>query len=80
MTFLTGSETISTVGVPTKIDVSFNHGCPNQCRYFPTISTCSYRLSIHIYVKDDEMVTMFATALLGNVDFGPSYLNTIKVP
>ena len=37
-------------------------------------------VSILIPVKDDESLTMFATALLGNAAFRPSYLNTIKVP
>ena len=71
MKFLTGSETIPAFGVPTKIEVSFNHGCPKSCRCFPTVSTCPFSLIIPIHVKDDEeMVTMFETALLGDVGFG----------
>ena len=71
MKFLTGLETIPAFGVPTKIEVSFNHGCQKSCRCFPTVSTCSFSLIIAIHVKDDEqMVTMFETALLGDVGFG----------
>ena len=72
MKFLTGSETIPTFGVPTKkIEVSFNHGFPKSCRCFPIVSTCSFSLIIPIRVKDDEeMVTMFETALLGDIGFG----------
>ena len=71
MKFLTGSETIPAFGVPTKMEVSFNHGCLESCRCFPTISTCSFSLNIPIHVKyDEEMVTMFGTALLGDVGFG----------
>ena len=71
MKFSTGSETIPAFGVPTKIEVSFNHGCPKYCRYFPTFPTFSFSLIIPIHVKDDEkMVTMFETALLSDVGFG----------
>ena len=71
MKFLTGSETIPAFGVPTKIEVSFNHGCPKSCRCFPTVSTCSFSLIIPFHVKrDEEMVTMFEAALLGDVGFG----------
>ena len=71
MTFLTGSETISAFGVPTKIEVSFNQGYAESCRCFPTVSTCSFSLNIPIHVKDDEeMVTMFGKALLADVGFG----------
>ena len=71
MKFLTGSETIPAFGVSTKIEVSFNHGSPKSCRCLPTVSTCSFSLIIPIHEKDDEeMVTMFETALLGDVGFG----------
>ena len=71
MKFLTSSETIPAFGVPAKIEVSFNHRCPKSCSCFPTVSTCSFSLIIPIHVKDDEeMVTMFETALLGDVGFG----------
>ena len=64
-------ETIPAFGVPTKIKVLFNHGCPKSCRCFPTVCTCSFSSIIPIHVKDDEeMVTMFETALLGDVGFG----------
>ena len=52
MKFLTGSETIPAFGVPTKIEVSFNHGCSKSCRCFPTVSTWSFNLIILIHVKD----------------------------
>ena len=68
---LTGSETIPAFGVPTKIEVLVNHGCPKSSRCFPTVSTCSFSLIVPIHVKDDEeMATMFETALLGDVGFG----------
>ena len=71
MKFLTGSETIPVFGVPTKIEVLSNHGCPKGCKCFPTVSTCSFSLSTSIHVKDNkEMVTMFGTALLNDVGFG----------
>ena len=67
MKFLTGSEAIPAFGVPTKIEVS----CPKSCRCFPAVFTCSFSLIITIHVKDDEeMVTMFKTALLGDVGIG----------
>ena len=71
MKFLTGSETIPAFGVPTRIEFFFIYGCPESCRCFPTVSTYSFSLNIPIHVKDDkEIVTMFGTALLGNVGFG----------
>ena len=71
MKFLTGSETIPAFSVLTKVGVSFNHGCPESCRCFPAVSTSPFSLNIPIHVKDnDEMVTMFGTALLGDVGFG----------
>ena len=88
MKFLTGSETIPTVGVPTKTQVLFNDGCPNRMPK-PGAATgadvflqflLARSVSIHIPIKDGESLTMFATALLDNVAFRPSYLNTIKVP
>ena len=70
MKFLTGSETIPAFGVPTKIEVSFNHGCPKSCRCFSTVSTCSFSSIIPIHVNDDEeILTMFETASLGDVGF-----------
>ena len=70
MKFLTGSKTIPAFGVPTKIEVTFNHGCPKSCRCFPTVSTGSFSLIISIHVKDDEeMITMFGITLLGDVGF-----------
>ena len=71
MKLLTDSETIPAFGVPTIIEVSFNHGCPKSCRCFPTVFNCSFSLIIPIHVKDDEeMVILFETALLGDVGFG----------
>ena len=70
MKFLTDSETIPDFGVPTKTEVSFNHGCPKSWRCFPTVYTCLFSLIIPIRAKDDEeMVTMFETALLSDVGF-----------
>ena len=70
MKFLTGSETIPAFGVPTKIEVSFNHGSPKSCRCFSTVSTCSFSSIIPIHVNDDEeILTMFETASLGDVGF-----------
>ena len=45
MKLLIGSETIPAFHVPTQIEISFNHGCPESCRYFPTVSTCSFSLN-----------------------------------
>ena len=71
MKFLTDSEAIPALGVPTQYEVSFNHGCPESCRCFPTVSTCSFSLNIPIHVKDDEeMITMFGTAVLSDTGFG----------
>ena len=71
MKFLTGSEAIPAFGVPTQFEASFNHGCRESCRCFPTVSTCSFSLNVSIHVKnDEEMVTMFGTALLGDIGFG----------
>ena len=71
MKFLNGSETIPAFGAPTKTEVLFNHECLESCRCFPTVSTSSFSLNIPICVKDDEeMVTMFGTALLRDIGFG----------
>ena len=71
MKFLTGSETFPTFGIPTKIAISFNHGCPKSC--FPSVSSCSSSLNIPIHVKDDEeMLNICGTALLGDAGFGHS--------
>ena len=68
MKFLTGSETIPAFAGSTNIEVLFDQRCPESCRCFPTVSTCSFSLNIPIDVKDDkEMITMFGTALLGDV-------------
>ena len=71
MKFLAGSETIPAFGVPIKIEISFNHGCRKGCRCFPRVPSCSFSLITPIHVKDDEeMVTMFETALLGDIGYG----------
>ena len=68
MKFLTGAETIPAFAASTNIEVLFDQRCPESCRYFPTVSACSFSLNITIDVKDDkEMITMFGTPLLGDV-------------
>ena len=70
MKFLTGSERIPALGVPPAIELTFNHKCPPGCKCFPTVSTCALTLDIPVHVREDEILTIFSTAIINSIGFG----------
>ena len=69
--FLTGSCRIPVLGTPPSIKVNFKYNCENGCRCFPTVLICSFTSELPVHIKnDDEILSVFSTALAADVCFG----------
>ena len=77
MKFLTGSETMVPFGSPRQITVFFKHDCCNirsnkqECKCYPTVSTCAFNLTLPTYITTDDLIKeVFVLALKQDQGFG----------
>ena len=53
-----------------KYGVNLKHDCVNECRCFLTVLTCSFTLELKMKMNEEEMLSVFSTALVADVGFG----------
>ena len=63
------------LSAPPSIKVNFKHDCVNGCRCFPTVLKCSFTSELPVHIQnEEEMLSVFSTALVAGVGFGRFYL------
>ncbi|KAL9951675.1 hypothetical protein ACROYT_G044393 [Oculina patagonica] len=71
MKFITGTNKVPPLGFPKKINVSFIHGCEENCRCRPTSSTCDLRVNLPVHYQSyDVAAELFLSALRDCQGFG----------
>lgn len=63
--FVTGTEVIPPLGLPTKMKLQFVHGCQAGCRCRPSASTCALQLRLPVhYTESGQMVDALSNAII----------------
>ena len=71
MKFLTASESITPLGSPSNFKVYFKNDCREGYTCYPTVSTCSYHVTVPLHIADDDaMLNIFSVAINGEIGFG----------
>ena len=69
--WLTGCKTIPPLGFPKGFTVKFVHGCDNNCKCRPTVSTCFFYINLPVHINNgDEMIEIMYSALNDSKGFG----------
>ena len=69
--WLTGCRTIPPLGFPTGFTVKFVHGCNDNCKCRPTVSTCFLYINLPVHLCDeDDMIATMHSAVQESKGFG----------
>lgn len=69
--FVTGCYSLPPLGLPDSIKIKFLHGCHNECKCRPIVSTCQLFIRLPVHAATfQEMKELMVSALLEGFGFG----------
>ena len=67
--WLTGASQLPPLGFLKKYGIKFVHGCKDECKCRPTVSTCDLSINIPVHINDEYiMKEMFSLQLEIHLD------------